>query len=118
MQSPYIVTRDNIEIIKKQDLNYMPSIMQREITARNEPMLYSKQSDLNQVNIPNRGLLSSVMNSQAKFTVPMINSQEELVKRFTRSQSGLASNRLLNQERVENGIKIMNNTQSVGYRLY
>ena len=74
---------------------------------------------MNKDRIAGRGLLNSVSTSQGIFVPPLISSQAELISRYTRPRSGLASNPRLNQERVDVGKYLLSNSQAVwSGRLY
>ena len=123
-----VIARDNIqqtnETRKIEDTLFdgqivRPSALEREGKAYNQPVYKSNQSIMAKDRIGGRGLLNSVSTSQGIFVPPMITNQAELVSRYTRPRSGLASNPRLNQERVDVGKYIMSNSQAVwSGRLY
>ena len=125
-----IIARDNISIsknagqfaIKSLGLDtasgYNLSMAQREQLAYNN-LNRSQHTDLKKVGIGNRGLLQQTRSNQSVFERPMIESNQELVKRYTGPVSGTSSNPRLSQQRVAIGEDIMSRNQAVfSGRLY
>lgn len=123
-----VIPRDNVSQINQtkqiestlfDGKTVKPSALEREAMAYNQPVYKSNQTIMNKDRIGNRGLSNSVSTSQAIFQPPMITSQSELISRYTRPVSGLASNSKLSEQRVKVGEYITSRSQAVySGRLY
>lgn len=123
-----IIARDPIDNIDTSALireelfdnqQYQLSRLEQEILAHKKATYTTEEKELLQKGISSRGLLNSVMTGQGVFALPMIKNNDELMKRFSFPKSGTASNPNLNNENVNIGRQLINNSQAVfSGRLY